>query len=293
MAEKDDVFESEVIAENPMDLIDHGVALARLENTTQMQIARVEKRDETAILKAALEGLERYPEAADEALYSKPVGKDKSGKMLHVEGLSIRAAEDLANRWSNSAYGCEIASDTGTAVVLVAVWLDYESNVRHQRSLTISRYYKDRYGKMTRTPEDRFHSVTVPAAMSKLLRETILRSLPNGLKHAYRHKVVEVLSNPKTIANTKSTRGARLLAAFMEFDVTRKMIEAVACMGLDDFGDAEYTRMRGLYNAIAQGEITVADAFADVGNRKPPAEQPGPAVDNLFDKDSDEGDKKS
>jgi hypothetical protein len=126
-----------------MELVASGGTLVKLENTTQMQIAIQRPRNEDKILVAAKAELDRYPSMADEAIYSKPAGKDKdTGNMKYVEGLSIRAAEALANRWSNSAYGCDIVGEDKEAIYIAAVFMDYENNTRHDISRRISKTYR-------------------------------------------------------------------------------------------------------------------------------------------------------
>lgn len=164
----------------------------KLENTTQMGIAIQRPRNEAVILTSALNELEIYPNCVETALYSKPVGKDEEGKMTHAEGLSIRTAESLANRWTNSAYGVEIVEDIPEYALIVAVFLDYENNTRHVVQRRVSKYYKTRTGQVIQYTPDRFDIVLL-ANQSKLLREIILRSLPAGLKKAYEDKVRALL----------------------------------------------------------------------------------------------------
>ena len=139
------VVDAEVMGGTPqgtaMDIVSSGSALVRLENTTQMQVAIQRPRNEDKILAAAKAELERYPSMADEAIYSKPAGM-KDGKMVYVEGLSIRAAESLANRWNNSAYGCDIVGEDENAIRLAAIFLDYENNTRHVIQRRVSKTYK-------------------------------------------------------------------------------------------------------------------------------------------------------
>src|SRR5512137_1875260 len=97
-----------------------------------MSVAVQHPSSEERILTAALKELDLYPSMAEEALYMKPVGKNlTTGKMTYAEGLSIRTAESLANRWKNSSFGCEIVGEDYDTVSLAAVFLDYEENTRH------------------------------------------------------------------------------------------------------------------------------------------------------------------
>src|SRR5574340_920747 len=57
-----------------------------------------------------------------------------------------RNAESLANRWTNSAYGCDVVGEDADSVTLAAVFMDYENNTRHVMQKKVSRYYKNRQG---------------------------------------------------------------------------------------------------------------------------------------------------
>ena len=63
-----------------------------------MAECRARPRDMAAIREELADLLEAFPELAEDAIYSKPVGKDReTGEEKFAEGLSIRAAEALAS----------------------------------------------------------------------------------------------------------------------------------------------------------------------------------------------------
>jgi hypothetical protein len=176
-----------------------------------------------------------------------------------ASGLSIRAAEDLANRWCNSSFGAEILSDDGEVVSGVAVFLDYERNLRRAFPFRVSRKYKGKDGTMRRWPEDRFNDVTVKASLSKALRECILRSLPAGLKAEYERKVREILASKAS--GNKADAVGRMLQAFTRMGVGKDEIERLRGKDLAAFDSTDITEMGAIYNAIEEGDTTVAQAF--------------------------------
>ena len=232
-------------------LVAQGASLIRLENTTQMQISVQRPRDESKILSAALKELEIYPSMAEEVLYSKPVGKDENNKMKYAEGLSIRTAESLANRWTNSAFGCDIVSEDPEGVILAAVFVDYQENTRHVIQKKVSRYYKSKAGAKVMHSPDRFSDVVIPANQSKILREVILRSLPAGLKQEYEDKARAILGS-----GDAKKRTTKLVAGFMRLGVSKSKLEELAGKKVEDLTPEEITELIGVGNAIRDGETT-------------------------------------
>lgn len=235
-------------------LLREGASLVRLENMTQMQIAVSQKRDEREILKEALNELDLYPSLAEKVFYTKPVGKDETGKMKYVTGLSIRTAESLANRWTNSAFGGDITGSDAESTTIGAVFLDYQKNIRHAVSRRVSRYYTTRNKQVVMYSPDRFET-TVAANMSKILREVILRSLPAGLKIEYEKKAKEILRGGNKKAELQAHR-ERMLAAFATHAITQADLEALRSKPLKDFTADDLTELHGIYNAMEDGETT-------------------------------------
>jgi len=246
-------------------LLREGAALVKLENDTQMAIAIQRPRNEAMVLKKAVEELGIYREAAEEAIYCKPVGKDQTGEMQFAEGLSVRAAEALALRWGNNAFGAEILADDGETLSGVAVWLDYETNNRRTFPFKVSRKYKGRGGTMRRHAEDRFYDLVVPAKLSRVLRETILRSLPAGLKKAYEREARRIMSEKG------AGEAARIVKAFALYGVTQTEIEAMIGKPRAGWDGDDIATLVGLGNAIKSGSTTVEQAFG----REPSPEENG------------------
>lgn len=239
--------------DNPQTaLLREGAAIVRLENNTQMQIAVQRPRNEAKILSDALKELDLYPSLADEVMYRKPVGKDETGKMKYAEGLSIRAAESLANRWTNSAYACDIVGEDAESVTLAAVFMDYENNTRRVIQKKVSRYYKAKNGEKKQHPPDRFMDVVIPANQSKILREVINRSLPAGLKQEYEDKARKILGS-----EDKNKRATKLVAAFIRLGVSKSQLEEFAGKKVDTMTPEEITELISVGNAIRDGETTI------------------------------------
>jgi len=238
-----------------LELVSDGNTLVKLENTTQMQVSVQRPRDESKILSASLKELDTYPSMAREALYVKPVGKDDKGEMKSVEGLSIRAGESLANRWTNSAYGCELVSEDDESALIAGVFLDYENNTRHVVQARVSKFYKNRQGQVVQYSPDRFDTV-IKANQSKVLREVILRSLPAGLKKEYENKVRKILKSD-TISNIRNS----LMERIETLNISLELIERSKGKAIKDMKKEELTEIIGLTNSIRDGETSIDEAF--------------------------------
>lgn len=238
-----------------MEKLEAGSTLVRLENDVQMGIALKKPRDERKILEGAMTELDIYPNCAAEALYNKPVGKDDTGIMKYAEGLSIRAAESLGNRWGNNAFGCQTISENDTATMIAAVFLDYERNNRRVIEKRVSKFYKTREGQVRAYTPDRY-DIVLAANQSKALREAILRSLPAGLKEAYMTKAKSVLSKGKV-----EDRRKRMIAAFKVFKVTTEMIAELGGKAVVELTHDDLDELQGAYNALKDGEVTLQELF--------------------------------
>jgi len=238
-------------------IISQGNALVKLENSTQMQVAIQRPRDESKILGSALHELDLYPSMAEEAIYNKPVGKDKDDKdkMKYAEGLSIRTAESLANRWNNSAYGGDIVGEDEESATIAAVLLDYETNTRHVIQKRVSKFYKSYQGKVVQYSPDRF-DIVVAANMSKALREVILRSLPGGLKKEYENKAKKLLKGDKL-----DNRRKGIVVRFEGIQITQAQLETYKKKPLKEWKHEDITELLGLFNAIRDGELEAENIF--------------------------------
>lgn len=251
-------------------LVAQGAALVRLENDTQIQIAVQRPRDEAKILAAAKKELELYPSMAREALYTKPVGKDEEGNKVNAEGLSIRAAESLANRWDNSSYAALVEEDDPDKdyAVIAAIFLDYEKNTRHVAEARVARMYKSRGGQIVRYSPDRFDTV-IKANQSKLLREILLRSLPAGLKKEYENKVRQILKG-EPIGNIRKA----LIERLADLNIQQSTVEQYKGKTIAQMPKEDLMELVGMVNAIRDGEMS-PDVFGPKKDEKKVGQQSG------------------
>ena len=246
-----------------------GSTIIRLENETQLAIAVQRPRDNKKVLNEALEVLELSSTLAEAAIYSKPVGRDQqTNQMKYAEGLSIRAAEELRRIYGNNSAGTTIIEDRKDDAVIGAAFLDMEKNTRYAEEQVVSKFFKTKEGHIKQIPPDRFADVVLKAHKSKLLREVILRSLPAWLKGEFEAKARELAMKGSLV-----TLRTKMVQKFTELNVTEAMILGhLGKASLNDVSRENIVTMRGVFNAIRDGEQNIEDVFGKQEQSKPSKE---------------------
>ncbi len=307
-------------AQLPADLM-----LMKMENETFMNVARVQPREPMKIVAQLKELIEAWPAAAEEAIYSKPVGtvtectcgecqikyevakvdKDtacpacgskRRGECWAIkkfaEGLSIRAAESI-----RSIYGytrltttCEMLPN-GSAK-LTGTIVDYAAGNFTSDTREVPRQYKSRTGEMITHAEDRFLSVVVKAEKAKLIRDVILSNTPGIIKAMYRdmcEQKLEQLVAPEIIAQ-------KIVPAFEKYGISATQLDKIvgrpAALG---WSEQERLNVRKLLVSLKNEEVTVAELLAGLNEPVPenlPTAKPAPqTTGELADKLKDKGQK--
>lgn len=192
------------------------------------------------------------PDIAAACVYAIPRG----GKS--IEGPSARFAEIVAHAWGNLRIQ---AGTTGTDDKFITgrgeAW-DVESNVAI--GFEVKRRITDSSG---RTYNDDMIGVTGNAAASIALRNAVLKAVPAPF---WRPIYMECR---KVIAGDVRTFASRLDDMIKAFGVMG-VPEAKLCQALGVTGKADITiehvvTLRGIHNALKEGETTLEEAFPDGG----------------------------
>lgn len=246
------------------------IVLMKLENETIQALAAARPRDHEKIRNELVQQIEAYPSFAKSAIYCKPIGKDEGGNQKYARGLSIRAAEAIAE-----AYGfCRIRSDVtpidDAHVKVEATFTDYQKGRIWQDGGIISKFYKNRKGQMTRIPDDRFYNVTVKAEASKRIREVITRSVPPGLRSELMEMVekkIDTLLDDSTID--------KMIANFANKGVTVEHLEKLIGRTRKAGWTKEDRRnLVGVWNSLEQDETTVNEIIAQFEEGQKPQNGP-------------------
>lgn len=297
MVESQDALEA--VASLPRDMM-----LLKMENESIMAVARKEPRNAAKLIKELQALIDAYPAAADDAIYSKPVGtvtevtcggcgilyevnkvfndtacpdceSTKRGACRAVkkfaEGLSIRAAESIRTifGFTRLATTCEILPD-GSAR-LTGVLVDYVAGNITSDERVVSRHYKARGGGMTTVPEDRFLNVVVKAEKAKLRRDVILDSTPGIVKAMFRDSCEQKMT---ALISTEVIK-QKIIPAFQGYGITPQdldtIIGAPASLG---WNKAQKLELRKILSALKNEETTPR---ALLEGMRQPAQTPPPA----------------
>lgn len=269
------------IAGMPRDL-----AIVKMDNENMMALAAAHPRDYAVIQKDLVAQLQAFPEFAKSARYAKPVGREekcpKCGArseyqetcpkckalipMKIARGLSIRAAEAL--RLSFGFTKLEQTAEEingGEAVQLTTTLVDFQRGNITRKSFPVSKTYKDRYGRQKRIPDDRFYDLTVKAKASIQARDAIMTLVPPGMKAALE---AEAIRAQQALMTDEAIRA--MLAKFATKDVTQAMLESCIGKPIAAFTNDDRTTLLGIWTALEDGEMTVAEAFGGAPEDAPP-----------------------
>lgn len=199
-------------------------------------------------------------ETAGECLYALP----RAGKT--IEGPSVRLAEILAHTWGNCRVDAEVIEEGDTHVVAMGTFFDLERNVAVRKK--VKRRITDKHGR--RYNEDMI-GTTSNAAISIALRNAVLAGIPRTIwKSIYQAARKASLGEGGTLAQKRQA----MLEWFGKLGIQPEQIFALLELGgLEDISEDALITLRGLCNAIREGEATVEDIFPrpgsiDVGQNK-------------------------
>lgn len=277
--------------------------LLKMENEQIFSVARMQPRDPMAIVAQLRALIEAYPAAADEAVYSKPVGtvqKIKCGNPTcgvfyevnkitpetdcpacqskergeakavkkFAEGLSIRAAETIRSVYGYTRLATTTEQLDDDRVKVTGVLVDYAAGNVTSDERIVSPYYTSQYGQRTRMPEDRFLDVKVKAEKAKLRRDVILDNTPAIIKALFRDACEEQMQGlvaPEIIKQ-------KIIPAFGHYEISPSQLDKIIGKPHElGWNDRERLECRKILNALKNGETTSHELLA--GLETAPMEQ--------------------
>jgi hypothetical protein len=223
-------------------------AITQAEIDSQIATAKRYPRSIRRFMDEATEMVTLSEEIAGECMYALPRG----GKT--IEGPSARFAEIVASSWGNCRAGARIVSEEEKFIVAQGVFHDLERNVAI--TYEVKRRITDKYGNRY---NDDMVGTTGNAACSISLRNAVLKGVPKAFwKSLYDEARKCAIGDVKTLPNKRAT----MLAAFAKMGVTEDMVlSSMEAKGIEDIGLDELATLRGLFQAIKDGDTTVEQAF--------------------------------
>lgn len=249
--------ETEAISRLPSEL-----AVMKMENENIMSLSAARPRDERR-MKADLQAtFDAYPNLASEMIYHKPVGKGDDGQMKFATGLSIRAAELLAEIYGYNRIDADVIPIDENNVKIKAYFFDYQRGRIWSDSSILSRWYTSKNKQQVRHQDDRFNDLVVKSAKSKMIREVVVRSVGVGLraelKEIAERKCTEIL-DPKGVD--------LIVAKFDGLGVKLPQLESVVGKTrVKGWTVQDKQLLAGIWIAIRDKETTIEEVFAPKGD---------------------------
>ena len=204
-------------------------------------------------------------ETAESCIYAVP----RDGKM--IDGPSIRFAEILLVGWGNHRSAAEVTSVDEEYVVAEGVFFDLETNgaIKAKIMRRIVGRPSAQFPKGKRYSVDGIAN-TGNAACSIALRNAVLRGVPKALWKDLWEEAKKVAGGT---AQTFVTRRDKVMKELGIQGATPEMIFALlGIKGADDMQTEHLVHLRGLQNAIKDGETSLEDAFTVRGGEGRPGE---------------------
>ncbi len=270
------------------------LTLIKIESETIFAVAKAQPRDPMKIVAQLKQLIDAYPQAADEAIYSKPVGTvteitcgdcgvkyevskvDKDTLCSNcdsnnrtnprrvkkfAEGLSIRAAESIRSIYGYTRLATTSEMLADGSVKLTGILVDYAAGNVTSDERIVSRWYRSSAGPMQQIAEDRFLNITVKAEKAKLRRDVILDNTPGIVKALFRDacevKLMDLVS-PELIEQ-------KIIPAFLEHGVTREHLDKLVGRPFKlGWREEDRLQLRKILSALKSGETTTRELLADL-----------------------------
>lgn len=224
------------------------------------------------------------PGFAECARYRKPVGKKNiNGQWVQqfAEGLSTRFAEVARQEMANTITESSVVYEDHLLRIVRASVIDLERNNIEAREFTVAKAVEKR-GRQSKTtgkwepPEgrdiisERLNSEGIPvwlvsatedevrqrqnSEISKVTRDCSLRMVPKDIRDEAEARCVATLADPKRTDPTAARK--RLIDSFAQLNVMPDDLVTYIGGALDRISPAQLDELRGLYQAIRDGEIS-------------------------------------
>lgn len=246
-------------------------ALSKAEVEARFMVAISRPRDMEDVRVRLLRECDR-PGFAEVARYSLP----RSGK--RVEGPTIRFAEAAARLMGNLDIRQPVIFEDDERRIMRVTVTDLETNATYSLDVTITKTIERRTVKdgqevigvrqnstgqmvhIVRSSDDELVQKQA-AAMSKAIRNLVLRLTPGDIIEECMDRVVETQSR-RDAADPDAAK-KKLIDAFVGVGVKPAQLRDYVGHELDILGPAELVDLRGLFAAIRDGQITMAQALEE------------------------------
>ncbi len=215
-----------------------------------------------------LEALSCRNEEVSEAMFYTLKRKDKEGNTKLIQGPSVRFAEVLVYCWRNTRSDKGISNVDAEFVTGQGIMFDLERN--NALKVETKRRITDRNGR--RYNADMIQT-TGNASSSLSYRNAVTSVIPQALWMPILEKAKKV-----AVGGTASVNERRNIAIEYGKKVgvsPDQIFSTLNVQGVNDIGIDELVTLKGLFNALKEGEMTIEEAFGDPFEKE---------LNELFDK---------
>lgn len=228
-------------------------ALNRAEIDQQVATAKQYPRNLSAVLNQIQTYATMDVDTASECFYVLH-RNGAGGSQQIIEGLSVRMAEIIAGAWGNLRIATRIIGNDGRTITAMAYCHDLETNVAISTEVKRSILTKQGY-----TFSQDMQVVTGNAAAAIAFRNAVLKVIPKAVTKRVIEEVKKVAMGQ---ALDLEQQRQVLIQYFAKFNVTEQMIfDLLEVKQREELDKERVFLLKGLYNAIKEGDTTVQDAF--------------------------------
>lgn len=242
----------------------------------RMLVARNFPRDPLKAMDRILNAFTR-PTLCEDATYEYARGG------TDVSGLSIRAAEVLAQNWGNIACGVAELTRSGGQSECLAYATDLETGFHDEKRFFIKHWRDTKKGGYPITDERDIYEVVANYG-ARRKRACILAVIPSDVQEEATHQIEVTL---KAEVKVDADLIAKLLDKFAALNVTREMIEKRIQRRMESILPAQVLTLRRIYTSLKDGMSEVGAWFEipppapETGSDKPPADVPTTQTDQV------------
>ncbi len=230
-------------------------ALTRGEVDIQVATAKRYPRNLKAVLQSAESMATIDEETAASCFFVLPrKRKDENGKMVPIEGPSVRLAEIIASSWGNMRCQARILDEGDTLVTAQGVAWDLERNVAI--ATEVVRRITDREGR--RYSEDMV-AQTSNAAASIAFRNAVFRTIPRAyVDRIYKAAKRVAVGDAKTIVQ----RRVAAMEWWAKAGITQdRVLAALQKPSIEEVGLEDLEKLMGWRTAVRENRATLDEIF--------------------------------
>ena len=216
-------------------------------------------------------------ETARSCIYRREVGTDRNGQVEYAEGMSVRMAEIVSTCYGNLRVGARIVSQTERQVVAQGVAHDRESNL-----LCTSEVIESTVTKNGKPYSERMRITVAKAALAKARRDAIFQVVPKALARPVEAAVRKLLFG-QSFSMSQWRERIKQWVSRLPIDAKR-VWHALGVDGVEDLGQELIEQLVGIKTALAEGDMSLDDAFPEITTEDEKPKTASAKLENLKSK---------